>query len=193
MELPIKGTINADLITLYQRISGIVVTRNRSLSELLNDSTTSVIELSKAFVSRLAAPGEIVSFTTAPVYLRKSSVLLAVLAEQEKAITERNVYSMFRTLQYRATLNVRNFEVCGMIESIGKVEFPTLMASGESFIRINRGRHRSLMHHYCVSFGSHHSLLYPCNIAAHSSHTMRINASQIRLHQNSCSYLSVLR
>jgi hypothetical protein len=140
MDQPTKATINADLVTPYQRISGTIVTRSRSLSELLSDSSTSVIELSKAFVSRLAAPGEIVSYTAAPVYLRKSSVLLAVFAAPEKTIAERNTYSMFRKLQYRVTLNVRNFEVSGMIESIGKVEFPALLASGESFICVNRAR-----------------------------------------------------
>ena len=140
MDQPTKGTINADLVTPYQRISGVIVTRNRLLSELLNDSTTAIIELSKAFVSCLAAPGDIVSYTTAPIYLRKSSVLLAVLAAPEKSISERNVYSMFRKLQYRATLNVRNFEVSGTIESIGKIEFPALLAPGESFICVNRAR-----------------------------------------------------
>jgi hypothetical protein len=140
MDAPTKGSINADLVTPYQRISGIIVTRNRSLSELLNDGTTAIIEFSKAFVSRLAAPGEIVSYTAAPVYLRKSSVLFAVFAAPEKSIPERNVYSMFRKLQYRVTFNVRNFEVSGTIESIGKVEFPALLGPGESFICVNRAR-----------------------------------------------------
>jgi hypothetical protein len=140
MDQPTKGTINADLVTSFQRVSGIIVSRNRGLSELLNDSTTAIIELSKAFVSRLAAPGEIVSYTTAPIYLRKSSILLVALAAPEKPINERNVYSMFRTLQYRATLNVRNFEVTGIIESIGKIEFPALLAPGESFICVHRAR-----------------------------------------------------
>jgi hypothetical protein len=133
-------TINVDLVTPYQRISGAIVTRSRLMSELLNDNTTSIIELSKAFVSRLAQPGEIVSYTSAPIFVRKSSILFAVLATPEKPITERNVYNLFRMLQYQATLHVRNFELTGTIESIGKIEFPTLMAHGDSFVAVNRAR-----------------------------------------------------
>jgi hypothetical protein len=133
-------TINVDLVTPYQRVSGAIVTRSRLISELLNDSTTSIIELSKAFASRLAQPGEIVSYTNAPIYVRKSSILFAVLAAPEKPITERNVYSMFHMLQYQATLHVRNFEVTGTIESIGKLEVPGLLAHGDSFVMVNRAR-----------------------------------------------------
>jgi hypothetical protein len=133
-------SINVDLITPYQRISGAIVTRTRLLSELLNDSSLSVIELSKAFVSRLAQPGEIVSYTGAPIFVRKSSILFAVLAAPEKPITERTVYSMFRMLQYQATLHLRNFEVTGTIESIGKTDLPGLLAHSESFMVVNRAR-----------------------------------------------------
>ncbi len=140
MELAARGSISVDLITAYQRISGVIVTRSRLLSELLNDSTTSVLELSKAFVSRLAQPGEIVSFTGGPIFVRKSSILFGVLAIPEKPINERNVYSLFRVQQYRATLQVRNFELTGTIESMGKLEFPTLLTPAESFVCISRAR-----------------------------------------------------
>lgn len=140
MDLPARGSISVDLVTAYQRISGVVVTRSRLLSELLNDSTTSVLELSKAFVSRLAQPGEIVSLTDGPIFVRKSSILFGVLAVPEKPLTERNVYSMFRMQQYRAILQLRNFELTGTIESIGKLEFPTLLTPTESFVCINHAR-----------------------------------------------------
>jgi hypothetical protein len=140
MELSNRGSINVDLITPYQRISGVIVTRSRLLSELLNDSTTSILELSKAFISRLAQPSEIVSIASGPIFVRKSSLLFGVLAVPEKPINERNVYSMFHMQQYRAILQVRNFELTGTIESIGKLESPSLLTLTESFVCVNHAR-----------------------------------------------------
>jgi hypothetical protein len=132
--------LNVELFTAYHRISGVINTRNRLLMELLNDNTASLLELSKAFVSRLWAPGEIVASSSDIVVLRKNRILLCILTVPDKPLTERDVYSLFDKHHYKVVATIGNFEVTGLLETLARSDLAGLMAVAEGFMRIRKGQ-----------------------------------------------------
>lgn len=138
MDYGARPPLNVDLFTANHRISGVINSRNRTLFELLNDGTTSLLELSKAFISRLTSPGDIVSSSSSPVLIRKNTLLFAALPVPEKAITERNLYSMYNKHLYHLLVTAGDFEVTGVVETLGKADHNTLLTQSGDFIALNK-------------------------------------------------------
>ncbi len=140
MEL-MKSYLTADFFTHSYRISGQVNTGNKRLSEMLNEGLTSYLELSKAFVSRINRPSEIIA-THAVSALRKDGILFVVLAAPEQRTTGRTTYRFAPRRRYDVFLTVPSFEIEGYLEMAGKVDLKTVLVMQGAFLSLSESEAR---------------------------------------------------
>ena len=131
--------LNADMFADSHRISTQMALRGRPLSDLLNDSNTSYVELDIAYVSRIDHPGEILADYALSI-VRKDRLSFVVIATGlEMALKQNQAMYMYRRL-WPVFITVPYFEITGQIEAPANIDLRALMATGvERFIPVFGG------------------------------------------------------
>lgn len=128
--------LDADIFADSHRLSTQIALRGRVLSDVLNDSNTSFLELDIAYVSRIDHPGEILTDYALSI-VRKDRLSFVVIASGlEMAIKQNQTTYMNRRL-WPVFVTVPYFEITGQIEAPHNIDLRALMAVGvERFIPV---------------------------------------------------------
>ena len=125
-----RGSINVDLVTQRFRTSCRVLIGPAALVGLLNDVTTSLIEIEDAYYSRLQEPAKIVSHLDAG-YVIKANVSLIILRRREDLGPQglaRGGYT--RLLPVPVLVTTTAFEIQGSVEVVNKFDAAELLVGG---------------------------------------------------------------
>jgi hypothetical protein len=143
-EMGQSGWLSADFFTHSYRISGRVDVRRQSLVDLLNDQTTSFVELEDAYVSPIDRPGDIVG-TYAASNLAKVNLTIALVPLQDDVLSRKQAYgSYYGTYLHQVFLTVPSFEIAGYLRLSARVDMRRLLAmDAEGFISVLDGRVRA--------------------------------------------------
>jgi hypothetical protein len=136
--------LTADFFTQSYRISGHLDVRRKALYDLLNDQTTSFIELEDAYFSPIDRPGDIVA-THPASFLSKSNLTLIVVPHRDDAISRKHTYgSYFGTFLARVFFVVPGFQVEGYLRLSTKMDLRRVLSTGtDDFIPVLDGRVRA--------------------------------------------------
>ena len=122
--------LSADFFTHSYRISGQVDTTRQALVDMLNDQTTSFIQLEDAYISPIDRPGDIIADYSASS-LRKANLTLIVAPEQDDVLSSKYAYgSYYGTFFRKIFLTVPMFEVVGQLRMSTKLDVRHLLTSG---------------------------------------------------------------
>lgn len=144
MEVLTTPRIVVDFFTHSYRISGHLDIRRLTLSEMLNDRTTSFLIVDDAYVSSIDRPGEIIaSYPYAT--LTKANLTLALAARQEDVLPRKQSYgSYYGAYLYKIFLTVPVFEVSGYLRLSARVDLRRILTlETEDFLLVVDGRVRS--------------------------------------------------
>jgi hypothetical protein len=131
--------LNADIFADSHRISTQMALRGRPLSDLLNDSNTSYVELDIAYVSRIDHPGEILADYALSI-VRKDRLSFVVIAAGLEMALKQNQSMYLNRRQWPVFVTVPYFEISGQIEAPANIDLRALMATGvERFIPVFNG------------------------------------------------------
>jgi hypothetical protein len=125
-----RGSVNADLLTAAFRISCRVSVGPSGIIGLLNDVTTSLIDLEDAYYSRLTQPAKIVSHLDT-AHMAKNNLVLVVLSRREDLGPQglaRGGYS--RLLPVPVLVTTTAFEIQGSIGVVTKFDPAELLVGG---------------------------------------------------------------
>lgn len=144
MEGPRATWLTADFFTYSYRISGRVEVSRRSLADLLNDQTTSFIQLEDAYVSSIDRPGDIIG-TYEASNLAKSNLTLAVVPQQDDALSKKHAYgSYYGAFLHKVFITVPAFEIAGYLRLSTKMDLRRVLTSGtDDFIAVLDGQVRA--------------------------------------------------
>ena len=138
------GWLAADFFTHSYRISGHVDISRRPLADMLNDRTTSFVQLEDCYVSPIDKPGEIIA-SHAASGLTKANLTLVLVPTRDDALARKQTYgSYLGTYLRKVFLTVPSFEIVGYLRLAGRVDLRRLLSTdaGE-FIPILDGRVRA--------------------------------------------------
>jgi hypothetical protein len=122
--------LHVDLLSHTHRVSCRVPASPSGLVALLNDTTTSVLEVEEAYVSRLAQPAKILSQCESG-YIQKASIVLCILTRQEDIGPPGMARGGFsHVTRVPATITTAQFELEGELEVLGKFDAAELLVSG---------------------------------------------------------------
>ncbi|MGD1997183.1 MAG: hypothetical protein PVH62_10475 [Anaerolineae bacterium] len=141
MEKPRTAWLTADFFTQSHRISGRVDVRRRALPDILNDQTTSFVQLEDAYISPINHPGNITA-TYPASSLTKSNLTLAVVPHQDDALSRKYAYgSYWGAFVHKVFITTAAFEVVGHLRLSSKIDLRGVLTSGtDDFIAILDGR-----------------------------------------------------
>src|SRR5947209_979663 len=125
-----RASVNLDLLTQAFRVSCRVNVGATGLIGLLNDVTTSLVDVEDVYYSRLNQPARIVSHLDS-AHLAKSNLALVVLSRREDLGPQglaRGGYSRLQPVPVLVTTAA--FEVQGTIEVVTKFEAVELLMGG---------------------------------------------------------------
>ena len=111
-----RGFVTADFLSQNYRVSGELNVRTRPLADLLNDATTSFIDVENVYVSPIQNPADIkASYQTGS--LLKANVSMVVLAREEDGRSKSTTYGSYIGHTLRPVfMTVPGFEVRGYLE-----------------------------------------------------------------------------
>jgi hypothetical protein len=125
-----RGSVNVDLVTQNFRTSCRVIIGPTALIVLLNDATTSLIDVEDAYYSRLQEPAKIVSHIDAG-YVAKANVSLVILRRREDLGPEGLARGGFKRLLPVPLLVITTaFEIQGSVEVVNKFDPAELLLVG---------------------------------------------------------------
>lgn len=152
------------LLSSDHSMNGSVDLHDQRLSDFLNDVRQTVVELNKATVARLNAPGK--PFGRHPLaVVPKSNIVVAFEMGEKKAPVTKRFYSYVNKGKYPIFIAAEGIEVRGMIHALGKLDLHALISGREAkFIPITSA---------LVSFSTSERFLI-------RKETVLINVSQIR-------------
>lgn len=131
--------LTADIFADSHRLSTQMALRGRVLSDILNDTSTSYLELDIAYVSRIDHPGEILADYALSI-VRKDRLSFAVIASGLELALKQNQTTYAYRRQWPVFITVPYFEITGQIEAPANVDLRALMATGvERFIPVFNG------------------------------------------------------
>jgi len=130
--------INADFFTETHRLSGRVEVGAAGLIGLLNDSTSSLIEVQNTYVSRLQEPTKIVANAEVAT-LSKANLTLVILSRREDigplgAAPAGTGYT--RLVSSPVLVTTPTFEVRGYVETLGKPDPVALLVAGPNKVML---------------------------------------------------------
>jgi hypothetical protein len=133
--------LTADYFTNSYRISGQLDISRNALVDILNDQTTSFIQLEDAYISPIDRPGEIVA-TYPASNIRKANLTLIVVADQDDVISRKYAYgSYYGTFLQKVFVTVPAFEVIGHLRLSAKMDLRSILTSGtDDFVAILDGQ-----------------------------------------------------
>lgn len=122
--------VHADIFSETHRLSGRIVCGPSGLIGLLNDVTTSLVEIEDAYFSRLQQPAKIVNHLN-QAHLNKSHLSLIVLARREDLGPHGLATGGFsRRIPIPVILTTSAYEVHGTIEVVNKYDPAELLVGG---------------------------------------------------------------
>ena len=121
--------LTADIFADSHRISTQMALRGRVLSDVLNDSNTSYLELDIAYVSRIDHPGEILADYAVSI-VRKDRLSFVVIASGLEMALKQNQATYLHRRLWPVFVTVPYFEITGQIEAPSNVDLRALMAIG---------------------------------------------------------------
>jgi len=131
--------LTADIFADSHRLSTQMALRGRVLSDILNDTSTSYLELDIAYVSRIDHPGEILADYALSI-VRKDRLSFAVIASGLELALKQNQATYVYRRQWPVFITVPYFEITGQIEAPANIDLRALMATGvERFIPVYNG------------------------------------------------------
>lgn len=144
MEEPHATWLTADFFTYNYRISGRLDVSRRALPDILNDQTTSFIELEDAYISTMDHPGDIIA-TYSASNLAKSNMTLIVVPKRDDALSRKYSYgSYYGTFMQKVFITVPAFQVTGYLRLSGKMDLRRVLTSGtDDFIVVIDGKVRA--------------------------------------------------
>src|SRR5512136_3018412 len=131
--------LTADIFADSHRLSTQMALRGRVLSDILNDTNTSYLELDIAYVSRIDHPGEILADYALSI-VRKDRLSFVVIASGLEMALKQNQATYVYRRQWPVFVTVPYFEITGQIEAPANIDLRALMATGmERFIPVYNG------------------------------------------------------
>jgi hypothetical protein len=128
--------LTADIFADSHRISTQMALRGRVLSDTLNDTSTSYLELDIAYVSRIDHPGEILADYALSI-VRKDRLSFVVIASGVELALKQNQATYIYRRQWPVFITVPYFEITGQIEAPANIDLRALMATGvERFVPV---------------------------------------------------------
>src|SRR5437763_6880984 len=124
-----RANVNLDLLTQAFRISCRVNVGTTGLIGLLNDVTTSLIDVEDVYYSRLNQPAKIVSHLDS-AHVAKSNLALVMLNRREDLGPPGRVRGGYSLLPVPVLVTTAAFEVQGTIEVVTKLEAVELLMGG---------------------------------------------------------------
>jgi hypothetical protein len=122
--------VHADIFTETHRLSGRIVCGPSGLIGLLNDVTTSLVELEDAYFSRLQQPAKIITHFD-QAHLNKAHLSLIVLARREDLGPHGLATGGFaRRIPIPVLVTTSGYEVQGTIEVVNKYDAAELLVGG---------------------------------------------------------------
>jgi len=132
--------LTADIFADSHRISTQMSLRGRPLSDVLNDTNTSYLELDIAYVSRIDHPGEILADYSLSI-VRKDRLTFIVVANLGDMALKQNPALKMGMRMWPVFVTVPGFEISGQIEAPSNLDLRALMAIGvERFIPVFDGK-----------------------------------------------------
>jgi hypothetical protein len=138
------GWLAADFFTQSYRISGHVDVGRRAIADILNDPTTSFIQLEDAYISPIDRPGDIIA-TYAASGLAKDNLTLVLVPTRDDALFSKATYgSYYGTYLHKVFVTVPSFEVVGYLRLSTRVDLRRLLSlETEAFISVLDSRVRA--------------------------------------------------
>ena len=128
--------LTADIFADSHRLSTQMALRGRVLSDVLNDTSTSYLELDMAYVSRIDHPGEILADYALSI-VRKERLSFVVIASGLEMALKQNQATYIYRRQWPVFVTVPYFEITGQIEAPANIDLRALMTTGvERFIPV---------------------------------------------------------
>jgi hypothetical protein len=132
-----RTVVNADIFSETHRISGRIICPASGLVGLLNDSTTSLIDIEDAYYSRLQQPAKITTHLEL-AHLSKAHLIIIVLARREDLGPHGVATGGFsRRNPINALVTTPEYEVQGTLEVTHKFDAAELLVGGTGrFIQV---------------------------------------------------------
>jgi hypothetical protein len=129
--------VNADVFSETHRISGRIICPPSGLIGLLNDATTSLIDIEDAYYSRLQQPAKITTHLEL-AHFTKAHLIMIVLARREDLGPHGVATGGFsRRIPVPVLVTTPEYEVQGAIEVLNKFDAAELLVGGTGrFIQI---------------------------------------------------------
>jgi hypothetical protein len=132
-EPPISGTqrlINADFLTSSYRVVGKIMVPNTGLMGLMNDGTSSFMEILDAKMARLHMPTKLVDHYEV-IRLVKSQVVAVCVSRREDIGPQALARGGYvRLVEYPIRVATQIYELNGTLEWAGRFDFSTIMVEG---------------------------------------------------------------
>jgi hypothetical protein len=109
---------NTVLFTKFHSITGMLTVREQRLSDLLNDTRESIIQIRGAKVSRHSDPARIVA-EHAMAIISKEEIAIAFEPAPREDVSPKRLYSFVRKQQSTVFMLVAGFEVSGLMHTLG--------------------------------------------------------------------------
>lgn len=125
-----RNLVNADILTEAHRISCRIAVGPHGLIGLLNDATTSLLEIEEVYFSRLQQPAKIVAQYEA-AHVTKAQITLIVLARREDLGPQglaRGGYT--RVFPVPVLITTPEYEVQGTVEVVRQFDAVELLVGG---------------------------------------------------------------
>jgi hypothetical protein len=143
-EIAQTGWLSADFFTHSYRISGRVDVHRKNLADLLNDQTTSFVELEDAYISSIDRPGDIIA-TYPASGLAKVNLTIVLAPRQDDVLSRKLAYGSYSGAYInKVFLTVPSFEITGYLRLPTRVDLRRMLsAEVEEFIAVVDGQARA--------------------------------------------------
>ena len=123
-------TLSADFLTLSYRVVGKMMVPNTGVVGLMNDPTTSFMEVSDAKLARIHMPTKLVGEYTV-IDLVKDNVFAICLSRREDVGPQALARGGYQKLiEYSIRVTTQVYELEGKLEWAGRFDFATVMVEG---------------------------------------------------------------
>lgn len=122
--------LHVDFLSNSHRVSCRVQAGPSGLMALLNDTTSSVVEIEDGYLSRLAQPAKILTHCESG-YLQKAGISLCIVTRREEVGppgVARGGFTQVTNCPVRMTMS--QFEIQGVVEVVSKFDAAEILVSG---------------------------------------------------------------
>ncbi|MDF1514033.1 MAG: hypothetical protein P1S60_09505 [Anaerolineae bacterium] len=117
MQRPNQFQIVADFFSQGYRVSGMFMSSNRTLSDVVHDITTNFIRLQDAYISAITDPATISAYYHSTL-LNKACLDFILTIEQKDGLRRDQLFSMGNQFTYQVFLTIPFFQLMGTIHSL---------------------------------------------------------------------------